>query len=136
MDKSISFYDAGAEGFYHGLVLGLIALMDNQYKIKSNRESGDGRYDISLFPREGRYPGIIMELKWKKDLSADELSGLADEALIQIDEKRYDERRWHSGYFEIWNCIFWKEGKCQNKIRLSIVLETKKVRCTVEKKGK
>ena len=44
--------------------------MDNQYKIKSNRESGDGRYDISLFPREGRYPGIIMELKWKKDLKA------------------------------------------------------------------
>ena len=44
MDKSIRFYDAGAEGFYHGLVLGLIALMDNQYKIKSNRESGDGRY--------------------------------------------------------------------------------------------
>ena len=48
MDRSVSFYDAGAEGFYHGLVLGLIALMDNQYKIKSNRESGDGRYDISL----------------------------------------------------------------------------------------
>ena len=46
MDEAISFYDAGAEGFYHGLVLGLIAMMDNQYEIKSNRESGDGRYDI------------------------------------------------------------------------------------------
>ncbi len=90
MDKSISFYDAGAEGFYHGLVLGLIALMDNQYKIKSNRESGDGRYDISLIPREDRYPGIIMELKWKKDLSAEKLAGLADEALTQIDDNRYD----------------------------------------------
>lgn len=64
MDKSTSFYNAGAEGFYHGLVLGLIALMDNQYKITSNRESRDGRYDISMFPREVRYPGIIMELKW------------------------------------------------------------------------
>lgn len=101
MDKSISFYDAGAEGFYHRLVLGLIALMDNQYKIKSNRESGDGRYDISLFPREGRYPGIIMELKWKKDLSADELSGLADEALIQIDEKRYDAEMKEDGIQDI-----------------------------------
>ena len=101
MDKSVSFYDAGAEGFYHGLVLGLIALMDNQYKIKSNRESGDGRYDISLFPREGRYPGIIMELKWKKDLSADELSGLADEALIQIDEKRYDAEMKEDGIQDI-----------------------------------
>lgn len=90
MDKSISFYDAGAEGFYHGLLLGMIALMDNQYKIKSNREAGDGRYDICLLPREDRYPGIIMELKWKKNLSADALSGLADEALAQIDEKRYD----------------------------------------------
>ena len=38
MDKAISFYDTGAEGFYHGLILGLIALMDTQYKIKSNRE--------------------------------------------------------------------------------------------------
>lgn len=90
MDKSISFYDTGAEGFYHGLVLGLIALMDNQYKIKSNRESGDGRYDISMIPREVGYPGIIMELKWKKALRADELSGLADEALAQTDDMRYD----------------------------------------------
>lgn len=101
MDKSISFYDAGAEGFYHGLVLGLIALMDNQYKIKSNRESGDGRYDISLFPREDRYPGIIMELKWKKDLNADELLGLADEALAQIDDKRYDEEMKEDGIRDI-----------------------------------
>ena len=64
--------------------------MDNQYKIKSNRESGDGRYDISMIPREVGYPGIIMELKWKKALRADELSGLADEALAQTDDMRYD----------------------------------------------
>lgn len=101
MDKFISFYDAGAEGFYHGLVLGLIALMDNQYKIKSNRESGDGRYDISLIPREERYPGIIMELKWNKDLSAEALSELADEALVQIDEMRYDAEMKEDGIQEI-----------------------------------
>ena len=101
MDKSISFYDAGAEGFYHGLVLGLIALMDNQYKIKSNRESGDGRYDISLIPREDRYPGIIMELKWKKDLSAEKLEGLADEALAQIDSMRYDAEMKEDGINDI-----------------------------------
>lgn len=90
MNKSISFYDAGAEGFYHGLVLGLIALVDNQYKIKSNRESGDGRYDISLIPREKKYPGIIMELKWKKGLDSKGLEVLAEEALVQINSKRYD----------------------------------------------
>ncbi|MCD8218328.1 MAG: ATP-binding protein [Clostridiales bacterium] len=101
MDKSISFYDAGTEGFYHGLVLGLIALMDNQYKIKSNRESGDGRYDISLIPREERYPGIIMELKWKKNLSEDKLAGLADEALTQIDDMRYDAAMKEDGIKDI-----------------------------------
>lgn len=90
MNKSISFYDAGAEGFYHGLVLGLAALMDNHYKIKSNRESGDGRYDISLIPRENKYPGIIMELKWKKGLDEEALEALSDEALGQLNNKKYD----------------------------------------------
>ena len=51
--------------------------------------------------REGRYPGIIMELKCKKDLSADELSGLADETLIQIDEKRYDAEMKEDGIQDI-----------------------------------
>lgn len=89
MDKSISFYDTGAEGFYHGLILGLVALMDNHYKIKSNRESGDGRYDIGLIPRKNKYPGIIMELKWKGGLSEEALAALSREALTQIDKKRY-----------------------------------------------
>lgn len=101
MDKSISFYDAGAEGFYHGLILGLIALMDNQYRIKSNRESGDGRYDIGLIPREDRYPGIIMELKWKKDLGEEELDGLAKAALAQINVMRYDAEMKEDGINEI-----------------------------------
>ena len=101
MDKSISFYDAGAEGFYHGLVLGLIALMDNQYKITSNRESGDGRYDISMFPREARYPGIIMELRWQKDMDIESLDVLADEALNQIDNRRYDADMKNDGMKDI-----------------------------------
>ena len=113
MDKSISFYDAGAEGFYHGLTLGLIALLDNQYKIKSNRESGDGRYDISLLPREKKYPGIIMELKWKSGLEEAELEKLSTEALNQIDEKRYD--------------LELKEEGIENVIKLGIAFSGKKV---------
>ena len=97
MNKSISFYDSGAEGFYHGLVLGLIAMMDNQYKIKSNRESGDGRYDICLIPRDKKYPGIIMELKSDKDLSEKKLDDLSAEALEQIDDKRYDAEMHEDG---------------------------------------
>lgn len=113
MDKSISFYDAGAEGFYHGLVLGLIALMDNQYKIKSNRESGDGRYDICLIPREHRYPGIIMELKWRKHLGDEDLAVLAEKALEQIDDNRYD--------------VELREDGVQNILKLGIAFSGKNV---------
>lgn len=101
MDKAISFYDAGAESFYHGLMLGLIALMDNRYKIKSNRESGDGRYDISMFPKEERNPGIIMELKWKKALSTEELDRLAEDAFAQIEDMQYDSEMKEEGIKEI-----------------------------------
>ncbi|MGN0155487.1 MAG: AAA family ATPase [Lachnospiraceae bacterium] len=73
MDKTISFYDGGAEGFYHGLTLGLVALTDYHYKITSNREAGDGRYDICMFPRESGYPGILIELKWKGGLDEESL---------------------------------------------------------------
>lgn len=111
MNQTISFYDAGAEGFYHGLVLGLIALVDNQYKIKSNRESGDGRYDISLIPREQRYPGIIMELKWKAGLDAEALDALAEEALMQIDDKRYDSEMREDGIRDILKLGFAFSGK-------------------------
>ena len=90
MEKTISFYDAGAEGFYHGLVFGLIALMDNQYTIKSNIESGNRRYDICLFPKEKRHPGIIMELEWKNGLDENMLNKLSVEALSQINDKSYD----------------------------------------------
>ena len=113
MDKSISFYDAGAEGFYHGLTLGLIALLDNQYKIKSNRESGDGRYDISLIPRESKYPAIIMELKRRSGLEEAELEKLSMDALTQIDEKRYD--------------LEMKEDGIENIIKLGIAFSGKKV---------
>ncbi|SHJ02004.1 PD-(D/E)XK nuclease superfamily protein [Butyrivibrio fibrisolvens DSM 3071] len=101
MQKTISFYDAGAEGFYHGLTLGLVALMDNQYKIRSNRESGDGRYDISMFPRKKKLPGIIMELKWDKDLDDKALDLLSSDALDQIQEKRYDAEMKEEGITDI-----------------------------------
>ena len=101
MDRTISFYDGGEEGFYHGLMLGLIALMDNQYKIKSNRESGYGRYDVCLIPREKRYPGIILELKWKEKLDEKALQSLAEDALKQIETLRYDSEMKEDGITEI-----------------------------------
>jgi hypothetical protein len=82
-------------------VLGLVAMMDNQYKIKSNRESGEGRYDISLIPRYEKYPGIIIELKWGRNLSDKTLDSLSKEALCQIDSKGYDTDMREEGVEEI-----------------------------------
>ena len=91
-------------------MLGLFALLDTQYRIKSNRESRDGRYDISLIPREKGYPGIIMELEMEENLTERELAGLAVTALNQINEMRYDAEMREYGNSEdtkIWSCFFW-----------------------------
>lgn len=101
MNKAISFYDTASESFYHGLILGLISMMDNQYKIKSNRESGKGRFDIGLIPRDDKYPGMIMELKWKKNLDDHELTLLANEALCQIHSMEYDSEMKSEGIKKI-----------------------------------
>ena len=88
--ESVSNFDTAHENFYHGLVLGLCVILDNRYEITSNRESGTGRYDIALTPKTGNLPGILIELKAAKDVSAEQLSQLAQDALTQIEEKQYD----------------------------------------------
>ena len=88
--QSASCYDTVGENFYHGLVLGLCAMLDNRYIITSNRESGEGRYDISLCPKDSKMPGIIIELKAENDADENELKELARIALKQIIDKKYD----------------------------------------------
>ena len=88
--ESASYFDASAEGFYHGLVLGMISFMRDVYVITSNRESGYGRFDIMLKPRaEHRdFPAVVIEVKAAKT-EADDLDALAAEARRQIDKKNY-----------------------------------------------
>lgn len=89
MLKNISTIDGANESFYHGMMLGLCAILSNQYQIKSNRESGLGRFDIQLIPLAKETPGFIFEFKYTKDPHID-LESLADSALKQIEEKKYD----------------------------------------------
>ena len=89
MVKNISSIDGANEGFYHGMMLGLCAILGNRYKIRSNRESGLGRFDIQLMPLAKGMPGFIFEFKHTKDEHTD-LSALADSALQQIETKKYD----------------------------------------------
>lgn len=87
--QSVSSFDTVSENFYHGLMLGICALFSGSY-ISSNRESGFGRYDIELKPLNKKLPGIIIELKYKKDCTNEELKKLANDALNQINDNQYD----------------------------------------------
>lgn len=89
--KSASYFDTSAEGFYHGFVLGLSAAFSGYY-VTSNRESGDGRYDIQMEPLSTDHPGILMEFKSleKDQYSKEKLHGEAVDALNQINKSQYD----------------------------------------------
>ena len=61
--ETVSFHDAASESFYHGLILGLCAMLDDRYQITSNRESGEGSFDIQMAPLSEKLPGVLIELK-------------------------------------------------------------------------
>lgn len=84
----VSVYDAAnKESFYHGLMLGLTALLASDYEIESNRESGYGRFDLALFPKDKTKAGVILEFKVAD--SEAELETKAQEALQQIADREY-----------------------------------------------
>ena len=77
------------ERFYHGFVLGLLVELADRYTVTSNRESGFGRYDVMLEPKQGD-DGIILEFKVQDPEDEKELSDTVKAALQQIEEKNYD----------------------------------------------
>ncbi|MBR4696086.1 MAG: PD-(D/E)XK nuclease domain-containing protein, partial [Selenomonadaceae bacterium] len=98
----VSYHDiAQLETFYHGLMLGLSVLMEGEYRVESNRESGYGRFDIAFFPLKQGTPGVILELKSTK--SEEELEETAKAALGQIKEKSYPAELARQGVKEVWN---------------------------------
>ena len=83
---------------YHNVFLGLVYIATDNYSIKSNRESGEGRYDIAMFPKKKNLPGIIFELKHYKAEESEKddrqklekhLEKTAEEALKQIEGNAY-----------------------------------------------
>lgn len=98
----VSVYDtANKESFYHGLMLGLVAMLyGGSYKVDSNRESGYGRFDIALTPRDKAHPGVIMEFKVAE--TPEGMEARAQEALQQIDKKAYATDLINAGVKNIW----------------------------------
>ena len=99
--NTFSSFDSGkhtsekkaSENFYHGFVLGLMVDQTDNYIIASNRESGFGRYDIMLEPKDKNnthYPGIIIEFKVINPRKENSLEETVEAALKQIEEKNYD----------------------------------------------
>ena len=98
---TFSYFDVGStsgsdtepERFYHGFVLGLMADQADIYEIKSNRESGFGRYDVMMIPRKAqykKYPAIILEFKVYNSSREKNLEETVQCALDQIENKNYD----------------------------------------------
>ena len=93
----ISYFDTGKnpsdeapERFYHGMVLGLMVDQMNNYIIKSNRESGFGRYDVVMEPLKENLDAIVMEFKVQNTSKEKSLEETVEHALRQIQEKQYD----------------------------------------------
>ena len=97
--ESVSYFDTANEGFFHGLTLGFLAVLQKKFHVISNAESGEGRFDIALKPilqpstpnlqPSTPYPAFIIEVKKAKSEDED-LAALAREAREQIDRKQYD----------------------------------------------
>ena len=77
------------ERFYHGFVLGMMVDLADCYQVKSNRESGFGRYDVMLFPKNENMDAIVMEFKVRRSKKEQTLEDTVQEALKQIEEKKY-----------------------------------------------
>jgi len=97
LKDTISYFDTKEE-FYHGFIAAVMATMGD-YSTKSNRESGNGRGDIFMRPVSIRQPAVIIEVKIAK--VAKDLEKKCDEALAQIEEKKYDDELVHEGYKDI-----------------------------------
>ncbi|WP_051650080.1 PD-(D/E)XK nuclease domain-containing protein [Selenomonas sp. AB3002] len=109
-----SFHDtAEKESFYHGFVLGIMAWLMPKYRVVSNRESGYGRFDLGIFPREAGIPGIVMEFKVAD--SEEALAETAKQALAQIEEKDYLAEFRVQGVEDVWR---YGVAFCGKKIRL------------------
>ena len=89
-DTTAKSMRSASERFYHGFVLGLLAELKGRYTITSNRESGLGRYDVMLEPKDFSDNAIIIEFKVFNEKKENSLEETVEAALKQIEEKQYE----------------------------------------------
>ena len=112
--EMFSFMDVGkntAENFYHAFVLGMLVGLKDSYYVKSNRESGFGRYDIMLEPKDKNGNSFVMEFKVLEDEEEKTIEDTIENAKKQIEERRYVDDLEERGYTNITKMVFAFKGK-------------------------
>ena len=112
--QMFSFMDVGentAENFYHAFVLGMLVGLKDSYYVKSNRESGFGRYDIMLEPKDKNGNSFVMEFKVLEDEEEKTIEDTIENAKKQIEERKYAEDLEERGYTKINKMVFAFKGK-------------------------
>ena len=97
--RSTSFNDIKNEDFYHGLIWGMSLFLDKDYYVNSNKESGLGRYDIIIEPKNKNNRGFILEFKVVKE--EEDLNKVSKKAIEQIINKKYDTQLKERGIKDI-----------------------------------
>ena len=119
--QMFSYMDVGentAENFYHAFVLGMLVGLKDKYYVKSNRESGYGRYDIMLEPKDKNGNSFIMEFKVLENEEEKTIEETIENAKKQIEERKYEEDLQERGYTNITKMVFAFKGK---KAKMEIV---------------
>ena len=112
--EMFSYMDVGentAENFYHAFVLGMLVGLKDTYYVNSNRESGFGRYDIMLEPRDKNGNSFIIEFKVADDFEDETIEEVLTSAKKQIEEKKYESNLRERGFTNITKMVFAFKGK-------------------------
>ena len=112
--EMFSFMDVGentAENFYHAFVLGMLVGLKDSYYVNSNRESGLGRYDIMLEPKDKNQNSFIMEFKVHKPEKESCIEETIANAKRQIEERKYEQSLLERGFTNITKMVFAFKGK-------------------------
>ena len=114
VEQMFSYMDVGkstAENFYHAFVLGMLVGLKDSYYVNSNRESGVGRYDIMLEPKDKNGNSFIMEFKVYNEEKEKNIEETIANAKKQIEEKKYEENLRERGFTNITKIVFAFKGK-------------------------
>ena len=112
--EMFSYMDVGentAENLYHAIVLGMLVGLKDSYYVNSNRESGIGRYDIMLEPKDKNGNSFIMEFKVMEDMEEKTIEETIENAKKQIEEKGYEQNLKERGFTNITKMVYAFKGK-------------------------